>query len=492
MFPMPHNRLWIIPLMSLLLSGCAGFGGPEPTPTPLVELEPEVSQILADGRVLPLTSAELRFLSPGLVAEILVHEGETVAAGQPLARLDSAELQLGVEQAQAALIHAQALYAQLSAGASPDVVAAAQATLAQAQATARQVAGSVTQSDLAAARASVTQAQAELNQLLAGPKNEAVTQAQAALSQAQADLQSQRDALSAAKGQAELQLTQAANRLRDAQDSYSRIYWENREAERDDPDLPQSQRDAEDAALRAVQSAEAQVAQAQLAVEQAQQAEQSGVASAESRVAQAQASLDLLLTGADADQIAGARARLAAAQANLSRLSGEARAGELSAAQAVIQQAQANLNQAQAGPREVDLAVAAAQVQLAEVAVQQAELALDRATLKAPFAATVVAINLKLGEVTPSEPAIILADTSAWKIETSDLTELDVVNVAVGAPVTLSFDAIPDLTLEGTVTEIKSLSMTYQGDVIYTVVIKPNTWDARLRWNMTATVAIGY
>jgi HlyD family secretion protein len=41
------------------------------------------------------------------------------------------------------------------------------------------------------------------------------------------------------------------------------------------------------------------------------------------------------------------------------------------------------------------------------------------------------------------------------------------------------------------VADIKGLGSTYQGDVIYTVVIRPQSWDPRLRWNMTATVTIG-
>ena len=125
------------------------------------------------------------------------------------------------------------------------------------------------------------------------------------------------------------------------------------------------------------------------------------------------------------------------------------------------------------------------------MAVRQAELAIERATLRAPFAGTIVAINIKADEITPAGPAIVLADTSAWKIETSDLTELDIVAVRLSDQVTLSFDALPDLTLQGTVTEIKGLGTSFQGDVIYTVVIKPSSWDPRLRWNMTATVTIG-
>jgi hypothetical protein len=85
----------------------------------------------------------------------------------------------------------------------------------------------------------------------------------------------------------------------------------------------------------------------------------------------------------------------------------------------------------------------------------------------------------------------VIADLSAWHLETSDLTELDVVAVQPGAPVTITFDAIPDLSLTGAVTRVKGLGQSFQGDVIYTVLIEPASWDERLRWNMTATVAIG-
>lgn len=484
------KSLSFIPMVGLLLGGCAGFGGQASIPTATPASLPEPPQVVADGKVLPINSAELRFLSPGLVAEIMVAEGDQVAKDAPLARLDSAEFALSLEQARAALVHAQASYEQLAAGASPDAIAAAEAAAAAAAAAARQVAGNVSASDLAAARADLAEARAILAQLQAGPKEDEIKQARAVLTQSQADLQTQRDALSAAKNDAELDVQQAANTLRDAQSTYSRIYWDNREKEKLPGDLPQADIDAEEIALRAVSSAEAALAQAQVALENAHQAEVSGVQSAQSQVSQAESRLNVLLAGADADKIAGARARVANAEAALAQLTGASRAGAVDAAEAAAEQAQANLSEIQSGPRDVDLAVAMAQVKSAAVVVRQAELALDRATLHAPLAGTVVAINLTPGELTPEEPAMVIADMSVWKIETNDLTELDVVNVNLGDNVTLSFDALPDLTLSGVVTDIKRLGETYQGDVIYTVVIKPASWDARLRWNMTATVSI--
>jgi multidrug resistance efflux pump len=156
-----------------------------------------------------------------------------------------------------------------------------------------------------------------------------------------------------------------------------------------------------------------------------------------------------------------------------------------------VAQAQAALDEVTAGPRSAEIAVAEARVRARQADLRRAEVALERATLLAPFAGTIVELNLELGEQPPAdEPALVLADMSAWKVETSDLTELDIVNVRVGDTVTLSFDALPDLSLPGVVTRVESLGKTFQGDVIYTVAVEPQGWDERLRWNMTATVTV--
>jgi hypothetical protein len=71
-----------------------------------------------------------------------------------------------------------------------------------------------------------------------------------------------------------------------------------------------------------------------------------------------------------------------------------------------------------------------------------------------------------------------------------DLTELSVVRVRESNTVTITFDAIPGFELHGTVPEIKPLGQNRQGDIVYTVVVKPTSWDERLRWNMTASIHI--
>ncbi|MEJ5199873.1 MAG: HlyD family secretion protein, partial [Anaerolineae bacterium] len=91
---------------------------------------------------------------------------------------------------------------------------------------------------------------------------------------------------------------------------------------------------------------------------------------------------------------------------------------------------------------------------------------------------------------TPGAPLISLADLAEWQIETSDLTETYVARVAEGAAVSISLDALPDLQMTGKVVRIRPLGENRQGDIVYTVVIRPDQSDSRLRWNMTASVII--
>ena len=81
-----------------------------------------------------------------------------------------------------------------------------------------------------------------------------------------------------------------------------------------------------------------------------------------------------------------------------------------------------------------------------------------------------------------------VADFSQWLVQTTDLTEIDVVNLEDGQPVTISLDAIPDAQLAG---EILSIGQTFaenQGDIVYEVTILLNDTHPNMRWGMTAAV----
>ena len=88
-------------------------------------------------------------------------------------------------------------------------------------------------------------------------------------------------------------------------------------------------------------------------------------------------------------------------------------------------------------------------------------------------------------------PVVSLSDSSNWYVETDDLTEIDVVQVELGQPVSVTIDAIPDVEFTGEVTEIAPRSEIKRGDVTYTITIRLLDADnALLRWGLTAFVDI--
>jgi multidrug efflux pump subunit AcrA (membrane-fusion protein) len=141
------------------------------------------------------------------------------------------------------------------------------------------------------------------------------------------------------------------------------------------------------------------------------------------------------------------------------------------------------------GPDVEQLALLEARLNNAKAQVASAENNLANFELKAPFDGEIMDINVSVNEmVGPEGWAVIVADTSQWYIETSDLTELEVVDVAEGQRVDILADALPDDEMRGVVEEISQLFKSQGGDILYTVRIKVDDVDPRMRWGMTVEV----
>jgi HlyD family secretion protein len=157
----------------------------------------------------------------------------------------------------------------------------------------------------------------------------------------------------------------------------------------------------------------------------------------------------------------------------------------------MVRQARAQLDLLLAGARAQEIAAADAAVDRAEAGLRQAQASLDDTALFAPFDGTLAVLHVKEGEqVAAGRPVVELADLASWQVETDDLTELDVVGVQVGDGARLTFDAVEGLELAGTVQRIKPRGEEKRGDVTYTVVIRLDDQDPRLRWRMTAVAEI--
>lgn len=444
--------------------GVAGSAARTPTPIPAVKAD---DRVVAEGKVVPLKAASLGLPSGGIVKEVLVSEGDTVAEGQVLVRVDPAKQQVAVAQAEASLKRAEANLEQVKSG-------------ARAQ-------------EIEAARAGVAAAEAQLAKAKAGPRKEEVDAAQAALVAARAQLAKvqegpERDVVVAAEGNLQkLKLGATPEEIRGAElaiEQSKSALW-SAQTERDGvcgSPVPQYRCDA----------ANASVSAAEMAVKTAENnlAKLKAGARAED-VATAQAKLDELKKGASGAAVENARSQVEAAQAKLETLKSGARTEELAALEAEVRRAKAQLSLVEAGARKEAVAAAEADVLLAKAALEQAKVTLGETELKAPFPGEVVELAVKVGEsVVPGTVVLKVADVTEWRIETTDLTELAVVKVVEGAPVVVTLDALPGIELAGKVVKVKTLGENRNGDITYKVTIAPDGKDARLRWNMTTSVSI--
>jgi multidrug resistance efflux pump len=145
------------------------------------------------------------------------------------------------------------------------------------------------------------------------------------------------------------------------------------------------------------------------------------------------------------------------------------------------------------GPDADQLALAQERVAAAEAGMAAAESALALTELLAPFDGTVLDLHgLQAGmRVAAGTPVVTLADMSVWMVETTDLTELDVARVSDGQQALVVPDALSELALAGVVESIAAVPAEKGGDVLYTVRIRLNDSDPRLRWGMTVDVTLG-
>ena len=163
---------------------------------------------------------------------------------------------------------------------------------------------------------------------------------------------------------------------------------------------------------------------------------------------------------------------------------------DLSLAQAQLASAQREYEILQNGPDPDDIVVAEARLANAEAQLAAAEAALDDLEVLAPFDGTIGDLYIHTGEwVSPGQQVLLLADLDHLRVETTDLNEIDVAQLEIGDTAIVTFDALPNIVIEGTVTRIAPKDSEGSG-VNYSVVIELAETPDGLRWGMTAFVDI--
>jgi multidrug efflux pump subunit AcrA (membrane-fusion protein) len=132
-------------------------------------------------------------------------------------------------------------------------------------------------------------------------------------------------------------------------------------------------------------------------------------------------------------------------------------------------------------------------LEAANAQVAAAERTLTNIDLRAPFAGELVEVKQVEAGIwlTAGQAVATLADTSQWYIETTDLTELDVVKIQMEDSVTVTLDALPDQEFTG---EVVSIARTYtekSGDILYKVRVRLEDPPDDVRWGFTGLILFG-
>ncbi len=165
----------------------------------------------------------------------------------------------------------------------------------------------------------------------------------------------------------------------------------------------------------------------------------------------------------------------------------------LETAQAAYQEAQWYLSalRGEQIPAEATGAKLAA-LQSARDAIAAIQQRLDATRLLSPISGTVTMVGVTVGEyAVPAQVVVSISDVEHLQVETTDLSERDVVLVQVGQPVTVFVEAL-NQTITGKVILISPISSTLGGDVVYKTTIElDRPFPEGLRAGMTVDVTFG-
>lgn len=137
----------------------------------------------------------------------------------------------------------------------------------------------------------------------------------------------------------------------------------------------------------------------------------------------------------------------------------------------------------------IDMQSALITVDQKQNALADAELALSDYSVRAPFDGTMASVPVQKGD-NASSGTILGTIITTQQVATISLNEIDIAKIQLGQKVTLTFDAVPDLTITGKVAQIDSIGTVSQGVVNYNVKISFDTNDARIKPGMSASSAI--
>src|SRR5512140_2804877 len=156
---------------------------------------------------------------------------------------------------------------------------------------------------------------------------------------------------------------------------------------------------------------------------------------------------------------------------------------DLALKKAQLDDAQRTYDRLKNGPNQQDLAAAQAQVDAAQATV-------NTASIVSPITGTVTqAEPLPGDQANMTVPAFRVDDLSTLLVDVQ-VSEVDINNVSLNQPATLTLDAISNRTYHGEVVEVAQAGDTTSGAVNFTVTVQLTDADSAVKPGMTVAVNI--
>lgn len=138
---------------------------------------------------------------------------------------------------------------------------------------------------------------------------------------------------------------------------------------------------------------------------------------------------------------------------------------------------------------DLDVQSSALSLKQKENALADLKADLSKYKIVAPFSGIIASVPVQVGESASSGTTMATIITSK-KLATISLNEVDIAKIKLGQKSTITFDAVPDLTISGKVEEIDSIGTVSQGVVNYNVKISFDTNDSRIKSGMSVSATV--
>jgi HlyD family secretion protein len=397
------------------------------------------------GTVAAEDKTGLSFQEAGQIANVYVKEGDVVGGGAALADLDSASLEANVEQANAGLAAAQAKLDALQTGATQQTIAVSQATLSASEQTLSNTYSGVTNT-LADAYAKANDAvRNQLASLFSNPEeNNPQLTFNVSDSNVLNSIENMRVSASVDLDAWQAQLTNTT------------VGSSNSTLE------------------TALQDASSNLSPIQNLMTEALTALTDQVGLSASTVATYKVSATTGL-----NEVNAAITEVTATQESLA------------SEKAAVSQAQAGLSLTEASSTPQAIEEQQAAVDQAQASVTSAKVALDNASLVAPFPGTVQDLTAQVGQVvSPGAQVLTLVNNNGLKIQTY-VSEADVAKMKVGDAAQVTLDAFGTATaFPATVTTVDSAETQVNGVPSYLVTLHFTDSEPQIKDGMTGNVHI--